>query len=116
MRIGDNLEYSTVVPEKLSWSIVKESTNRLRIGGYGPFPDGYFRLYLDQEGMWELVRDPDFKATQLINAGTLARENVLITLYENSFIQDPYIPSFLIVTKKSTAEIVGLPKGDLLLR
>jgi len=109
MRVGDNLEYIPHVPEKLTWAMVREGLNRLYLKGCKAFPDGYFRLYVDQPAMWDLIHDPDFQATQMINSGTLIRDNVLIALFENSFIQDPYIPSFLIVTKSSSAELVGLP-------
>lgn len=112
MKIGDNLEYSTVVPDKLTWSQIREGVNRLRLKNYQSFPDGYFRLYLDQQGIWDLVHDPDFKIlTSLINQGIFVKDDVLIVLFENSFILDPWIPSYLLVWKTGSAELIGIKKG-----
>jgi hypothetical protein len=112
VKVADNLEYSTVVPERLTWAQVKEGVNRLRLKGYKPFPDGYFRLYLDQQGVWDLVHDADFKMmTGLVTSGVFSKDDVLIILYENSFLLDPWIPSYLLVTRNCSAELIGAKTG-----
>lgn len=108
MRVADSLEYSTVLPDRLTWDIVREGVNRMRIKNVVPFPDGYFRLYIDQQGMVDLVHHVGAKPWTVIREGVFMKDNVLVVLYENSFLQDPTIPTYLIVTKGGTAELVGL--------
>lgn len=111
MKVADNLEYSTVVPDKLTWAQVREAVNRMRLKSFKPFPDGFFRLYLDQQGVWDLVHDADFKMmTSLINSGVFVKDDVMIVLFENSFVLDPWIPSYLLVTKSCSAELIGIRK------
>jgi hypothetical protein len=107
MKVADNLEYTTVVPNALTWEQCREGVNRMKLMNYKPFPDGYFRLYLDFQGIHDLLHDPYFKPTKSYDIGVFGLEGVLIVLYENSFLMDPYIGSYLLVTRSSSAELVG---------
>jgi hypothetical protein len=107
VKIADNLEYSTVVPNFLTWDQVKEGVNRMKLKNFKPFPDGYFRLYLDYQGIHDLLHDPYFKPSKSFDLGVFGLEDVMIVLLENSFISDPYLGVYLLVTKASSGELVG---------
>jgi hypothetical protein len=114
MRVADNLEYSTVVPNHLTWAQIREGATRLKLMHYKPFPDGYFRLYVDYQGIHDLLHDADFRPTKSIDIGVFAQDDIIVVLYENSFISDPYIGAFLLVTKNSTSELVGFRKAEVI--
>lgn len=109
MRIADNLEYSPVVPEAFTWAQIREAANRLTLKNVKPFPDGYYRLYMDQQGVMDLMKDSEFRTTTMVNNATYTKDNVMICLVENTYIFDPWVPTYLFVTKNSSAEMIGFP-------